>query len=86
MDWDKDSELLYAVENGCLEEGRKKISEGTSVKAHGISTDTSVLMIACEKGNIAIVEYLLQNGADIEKRDETEPHCFFCDTERTVRN
>ena len=66
------SDLIDAAERGEVPEGRRLLSKGASVNAR-VERGTSILIplnVAARSGNVAFVEFLISEGADVNAVDK----------------
>ena len=61
--------LFLAVESGNLQLVHKLVEEGIDINMTTNTTGASVILAAAIRGNLAIMQYLLQHGADKDKTD-----------------
>ena len=66
---DADERLLDAALDGNFSGVRSALDAGANVNARNLYHQTP-LMIACVSGNLEVVKYLVERGADITLRDE----------------
>lgn len=62
------AKFLEAAQTGDLEKVKMGIAAGIDIETRGALGDTA-LIIAADKGNLAVAKYLLESGADIHAKN-----------------
>ena len=73
---DRVSKARVACKTGDFETLKLLIEEGIDLSAFAGFIQENCLLIACEGGNIQIIEYLLENGSSIDEKDYCKNTCL----------
>jgi ankyrin repeat domain-containing protein 17 len=71
--------LMEAASNGHVDVAKLLISKGASINTHSHEFKESALTLACYKGQLEMVKFLLEAGADQELKDKV---CIQCSHHR----